>query len=182
MSIARGNRSAVDGARRRAGGSRRLELEWRAPERAHRPQVAEIVSDTGLFRPDEIEVALEVFDGFCDSPGTDYCAIGAFSAPDELAGFAFYGPTPCTVGTWDLYWIAVRPRFQGSGIGRGLLERAERHMAAAGARMCVIETSSRDDYSATRGFYLACGYREAARIADFYDTGDDRVTYVKRFK
>ncbi len=181
MAVARRDPSAAAGAAPDSG-RRRPDVDWRPPEHAHRDQIAEIVSETGLFRPDEIDVALEVFDGFCESPGTDYWAIGAFTAPDQLAGFAFYGPTPCTVGTWDLYWIAVRPRCQHRGIGRGLLQRAERHMAAAGARMCVIETSSRDDYSATRDFYLACGYREAARIADFYDAGDDRVTYVKRFE
>jgi hypothetical protein len=62
------------------------------------------------------------------------------------------------------------------------MERVEHVMRSAGARMCVIETSSRDDYSATRHFYLACGYDEVARIADFYDEGDDRVTYAKFFK
>ena len=47
--------------------------------------------------------------------------------------------------------------------------------------MVLIETSSRDDYSQTRNFYTACGYREAARVPDFYDAGDDRVIYVKQF-
>jgi GNAT superfamily N-acetyltransferase len=157
-------------------------IDWRPPESRHRQQVADSVADTGVFRPDEVEVALEVFDAFCEAPGVDYQAVGAFAAGDRLAGFAFYGPTPCTVGTWDLYWIVVRPEYHGAGIGRGLLERAEQKMREAGARMCVIETSSREDYATTRKFYLACGYHEAARIADFYDDGDDRVTYARRFE
>lgn len=155
---------------------------WKRPEAIHRPQIAEIVSATGLFRADEIDVALEVFDSYCKAPGKDYWAVGAYSKPEEIAGFAFFGPTPCTLGTWDLYWIVVHPSFQGNGIGRGLLERVERQMRSAGARMCVIETSSRDDYSLTRRFYLAGGYQEVARIADFYDVGDDRVTYAKQFE
>lgn len=159
----------------------RVDVHWRPPERRQRQQVAEIAAATGVFRPDEIEVALEVFDGFCDAPDVDYSAIAAFSGPDQLAGFAFYGPTPCTLDTWDLYWIVVHPLFHGAGIGRGLVERMERHVRSAGARMCVIETSSREDYSATRHFYAACGYREVARVADFYDEGDDRVTYAKKF-
>ena len=155
-------------------------IDWRAPEMRHRSQVGDIVAATGVFRPDEVDVALEVFDAYCEAPDTDYWAVGAHVG-DELAGFAFYGQTPCTVDTWDLYWIVVRPEHHGAGIGRGLLERAERHMREAGARMCVIETSSRDDYSATRHFYLACGYEEAARVVGFYDDGDDRVTYARRF-
>ncbi len=136
---------------------------------------------TGIFRPDEREVALEVFDDFCEAPGQDYHALAACSGPNELVGFALYGPTPCTVDTWDLYWIAVHPQLYRRGAGRGLLERVEQQMRAAGARMCVIETSSRPDYEPTRRFYLACGYEEVARIADFYDAGDDRVTYAKQF-
>jgi ribosomal protein S18 acetylase RimI-like enzyme len=156
-------------------------LEWKAPERRHREQIAEIVAETGVFRPDEIDVAQEVFDDFCSAPGRDYWAVGVYTASERLAGFAIYGPTPCTVDTWDLYWIAVRPDMQRTGAGRGLMERAEREMREAGARMCVIEASSRQGYAATRGFYRACGYEEVARVPDFYEAGDDRVTYAKRF-
>jgi ribosomal protein S18 acetylase RimI-like enzyme len=157
-------------------------LEWRAPGRADRTSVAEIVAATGVFRLDELEVALEVFDDYCDAPGQDYHAVAVYAGPEDLAGFAFFGPTPCTVDTWDLYWIAVHPRLQRCGAGRGLLERVERFMRSAGARICVIETSSRRDYEATRRFYIACGYQEVARVADFYDAGDDRVTYAKQFE
>jgi hypothetical protein len=45
----------------------------------------------------------------------------------------------------------------------------------------VVETSSRPDYSGTRHFYEARGYRQAATVADFYAPGDDRVIYTKRF-
>ena len=168
-----------------SGGKRasreRPALEWRPPAKQDRSRIAEVVAETGVFRPDEIDVAVEVFDGYCEAPGQDYHAVAVY-AEDGLAGFAFYGKTPCTVDTWDLYWIAVRPRLQGCGAGRGLLERVEQEMRAAGARMCVIETSSRADYEATRRFYFSCGYGEVARAADFYDAGDDRVTYAKQFE
>jgi GNAT superfamily N-acetyltransferase len=166
-----------------AAGDRKgaLIVDWRPPGPEHRDQIAEIVAETGVFRSDEIDVALEVFDGFCDAPRVDYWALGAFSGPDQLAGFVFFGPTPCTVDTWDLYWIAVRPDSQGTGTGRGLMKHVEQLMREAGARMCAIETSSRDDYTSTRAFYLACGYDEVARVPDFYDRGDDRVTYAKVF-
>ncbi|NIR45108.1 MAG: GNAT family N-acetyltransferase [Gemmatimonadetes bacterium] len=163
-----------------APSKRAADFQWRPPDRRHRRRVADIAMATGAFRPDEIEVALEVFDDFCAAPGVDYRALAAF-ADGAMAGFAFYGPTPCTVDTWDLYWIVVHPDFHRSGVGRGLIERVERDMQNRGARMCVIETSSRDDYSASRRFYDACGYKEVARVPDFYDERDDRVTYTKLF-
>jgi hypothetical protein len=45
--------------------------------------------------------------------------------------------------------------------------------------MLVAETSSRPEYAATRQFYLSRGYREAARMRDFYEVGDDRVIFTK---
>lgn len=154
---------------------------WAPPTGAHRSQIVELLEETDAFRPNEVNVALEVFDNYCAAPGTDYWTIAALSESGELAGFAIYGPTPCTVDTWDLYWIAVRPRFQRAGVGRGLVERTERHVRSLGARICLIETSSRDDYSKTRNFYITCGYREVARVPDFYDVADDRVIYMKQF-
>lgn len=144
-----------------------------------RRRVAEIVAATGVFRAAERAVALEVFDSAVRRPGVDYFALGAFDA-DRLVGFACYGPTPCTVGTWDLYWIAVDPAFQRQGTGRALMEACEQSIASQGGRLVVVETSSRPDYGPTRAFYRKLGYREAARIPDFYLPGDDLLVYVKR--
>jgi ribosomal protein S18 acetylase RimI-like enzyme len=152
-----------------------------APARARdRERVAEIVTATGVFREAERAVALEVFDSAVERPGADYFALGAFDDDGRLVGFACYGPTPCTVGTWDLYWIAVDPACQRQGTGRALMEACERAIARRGGRLVVVETSSRPDYGPTRDFYRTLGYRETARIPDFYAPGDDLVVYVKR--
>jgi ribosomal protein S18 acetylase RimI-like enzyme len=151
-----------------------------APARARdRERVAEIVSATGVFRAAEGAVALEVFDSAVERPGVDYFALGAFDDADRLVGFACYGQTPCTVGTWDLYWVAVDPAFQRQGTGRALMQACERAIQRRGGRLVVVETSSLPAYGPTREFYRKLGYREAARIADFYAPGDDLVVYVK---
>ena len=72
------------------------------------------------------------------------------------------------------------PAAQGSGAGTRLLAEVERRLCDARGRMLVVETSSRDEYDATRGFYAARGYKEAARVGHFYAPGDDRVIYTKR--
>jgi len=95
-------------------------------------------------------------------------------------GWICYGPTPCTAGTFDIYWIAVAPERQRHGIGRLLLAFAERLMAARGGRLAVVETAGRDAYAPTRAFYARCGYEAAARLPDFYDEGDDKIVLVKR--
>jgi len=48
-------------------------------------------------------------------------------------------------------------------------------------RLILIETASQATYESTRQFYLRQDYREAARIADYYKPGDDRIIYAKYF-
>jgi ribosomal protein S18 acetylase RimI-like enzyme len=81
---------------------------------------------------------------------------------------------------YDL-WIAMHPDFQGEGAGTQLLNEVERRLRQREARLLVVETSSRDDYAPTRHFYETRGYGSAARLADYYAPGDDRVIYTKRF-
>jgi ribosomal protein S18 acetylase RimI-like enzyme len=164
----------------------------------HRGRLAEILVATAVFNPDEIGVALELFDetyggrtipdgGPVDGGGSRpsdlrlaYEFIGAFNGADGLLGYACFGPTPGTDRTFDLYWIAVHPDAQGSGVGRGLIEQVERRLGDRGGRLLVVETSSREAYGSTRRFYLASGYDEAARIASYYAPADDRLVYTKR--
>jgi ribosomal protein S18 acetylase RimI-like enzyme len=148
--------------------------------KGHRAALEALVRATGVFREDEIAVALEVFDSALGDEPDDYTLVGALDEAGALLGYACYGPTPCTVRTWDLYWIVVHPAAQGRGVGTALLNDVERQLEIANARLLVIETSSKNDYAATRGFYRSRGYEPAARVPDFYDIGDDRVIYVKR--
>jgi len=108
----------------------------------------------------------------------DYRFIGAFDA-DELIGYACWGPTPGTEGTWDLYWIVVARERQGAGIGSMLLRHVERTLATERGRLVVVETSSRADYEPTRRFYEARGYTRTAVIPGYYAPGDDLVIYLK---
>jgi GNAT superfamily N-acetyltransferase len=144
---------------------------------ADRGRIEEITRAVGLFRDDEIPVALEVFDGaVAGSP--DYLALGA-DVDGRLAGWICWGPTPCTQGTYDLYWMAVDPAQQGAGIGTALVVAMERRLAGA-ARLVIVETAGRPDYAPTRAFYQARGYRRAAVIPDFYAPGDDQVVFAKQ--
>jgi GNAT superfamily N-acetyltransferase len=144
---------------------------------ADRGRIEEISRAVGVFRADEIAVALEVFDGAV-AGSSDYLALGA-EHEGRLAGWICWGPTPCTLGTFDLYWMAVDPALHGAGVGSALLHAMEARLLGV-ARLIVVETAGRPDYAPTRGFYEARGYRAASRIQDFYAPGDDQVVYVKR--
>jgi D-alanine-D-alanine ligase len=146
---------------------------------ADRARIEEITRAVGRFREDEIPVALEVFDAAV-RPGSEGCyAVLGAEYDGLLVGWICWGPTPCTLGTYDLYWMAVDPAVQRSGVGTALLFEMERRLAGI-ARLIIIETAGRPDYAASRAFYQARGYETVSRIPDFYAPGDDQVVFVKR--
>jgi D-alanine-D-alanine ligase len=145
---------------------------------ADRGRIEEITRAVGRFRDDEIVVALEVFDAAVRPIPDSYQVLGA-ELESRLVGWICWGPTPCTLGTYDLYWMAVDPEMQGAGIGTALLQEMERRLKGV-ARLIVIDTAGRPDYSATRAFYQARGYSPVATVPDFYAPGDDQVVFVKQ--
>jgi GNAT superfamily N-acetyltransferase len=145
---------------------------------ADRGRIEEITRAVGLFREEEILVALEVFDEAIRVPdGRAYSVLGA-DVDGRLAGWICWGPTPCTLGTFDLYWIVADPEVHGSGIGTALLVEMERRLGGR-ARLIVVETAGRLEYRPTRAFYEARGYHAVATVPDFYAPGDDQVVFVK---
>lgn len=146
---------------------------------------------TGVFRDEELEIAAEVFRDAVAVPGPSggepgdlgaapsrpYYALGA-ELESGLAGWICWGQTPCTDGTWDLYWLAVDPAAHGHGVGTALVEEMERRLTGT-ARLISVDTSGRRDYDPTRAFYLARGYQAVARVPDFYAPADDQVIFTK---
>src|SRR5215510_12006352 len=97
----------------------------------------------------------------------------------STVGFACYGPIECTMGSFDLYWIAVHEQHRRGGLGRRLMSESERLIAQEGGRRIYIETSSRAQYEPTRRFYLACGYSQAAMLDNFYAPRDGKIIFAK---
>jgi D-alanine-D-alanine ligase len=155
-----------------------LSPQLRRLSAADRGRIEEITRAVGVFRQEETAVALEVFDeAVRNGPGNTYQMLGV-DVEGRLAGWICWGPTPCTLGTYDLYWMAVDPGLHGTGIGTALLSEMERRLEGV-ARIVVIETAGRPDYLPTRRFYESRGYRAAATVPDFYAPGDDQVVFVK---
>jgi aminoglycoside 6'-N-acetyltransferase I len=155
-------------------------IRIRALQEDDRRPIQNILGATGVFTHAEIEVALELVDcALADPAQEDYqCRVGV-SESGEVRGYYCVGPTPLTVGTYDLYWIAVDPSAHDRGIGKELLRHAEQLVKAQGGRLIIAETSSQPKYERTRTFYLRNEYTEVARIREYYKVGDDLVVYGK---
>jgi hypothetical protein len=59
---------------------------------------------------------------------------------------------------------------------------AEGAVARRGGGGLYIETSSRKVYARTRRFYRDAGYRQVARLRDFYAAHDHKVVFCKTIR
>jgi ribosomal protein S18 acetylase RimI-like enzyme len=145
------------------------------------PALQCILAATDAFTAAEVAVAMELLEIVTNQPEQRDYAVAVAEVLGNVAGYVLFGPVPATDGNFDLYWIAVDPAAQGSGVGQRLMEHVEEQVRGRGGRMVCLETSSQGGYSRTRSFYEKAGYTLESRIRDFYRPGDDRLTYVKRF-
>lgn len=132
------------------------------------------------FKPAEIVVAVEVIDTFLKQGLTaGYRVRVAVDETDNVIGYICFGEAPLTEGTWDIYWIAVAKHWRSRGVGRALMDQAEKEIHEAGGMMVLIETSSKPEYRQARMFYGRMDYLPVSVIVDFYTPGDSRLTLQK---
>jgi len=154
-------------------------IKIRKIRKPDRPRIQEILKKTGVFTAGEVDIALELLDIALVRPGQKDYDVQVAVEEENILGYYCIGPTPLTRGTYDLYWIAVKPSVQSKGVGKTLLRHAEESVYKTGGRLLIAETSSQPKYENTRRFYIGCKYTELARIRDYYKIGDDLVVYGK---
>jgi ribosomal protein S18 acetylase RimI-like enzyme len=142
--------------------------------------IEDIVTSTGFFRKDEIPVARELAEERLQK-GADSGYEFLFAEINrQTIAYSCFGLIPCTINSYDLYWIATRKNFMNQGIGKYLLAETEKAISALGGRGIYVETSSLELYKPTQAFYERNNYLLKARLEDFYAPGDDKMIYVKK--
>lgn len=145
-------------------------------------RVRALLEPLAMFNPEEVDVAVSLARERLEkgpASGYEFFFLQGQAPGALLEGFACYGRIPCTLHSWDLYWIAVRKERRKSGLGRQLLAAVETRARQRGGAQLYAETSSLPRYASTRGFYLNCGFEERARFPRFYAPDDDKVVYEK---
>jgi ribosomal protein S18 acetylase RimI-like enzyme len=169
------------GAMARPSSADREPVTIRRTVAADREPIVTFMGETKFFPDHELAIAAEVLDdAIRDGEAGDYQSFTAVRESGEPIGWICYGATPCTVGTYDIYWIGVSAAVQRGGVGSALLDFAEGRIRERNGRLVVIETSGRELYQPTQQFYIRRGYRLDAVVADFYNAGDDKLMFVKR--
>jgi GNAT superfamily N-acetyltransferase len=141
------------------------------------PAILRLAAAEPLFSREDREVVEELLLDYLEEtePG-DYRFLTAIDG-GQVMGFACYGPTPLTRGTFDLYWICVSRRRRRMGYGLALLKGVVRGVRREGGRLIVLDTSARRDFAPTRAFYEHAGFQATGHIPGFYGPGDDLMMY-----
>lgn len=158
-------------------------MQWRTELRTgDSDAVRALVAETGFFSVEEQDVAVELVDETLSrgkASGYKFVFADMPESRERLMGYVCFGAIPATEASFDLYWIAVAPGQQRSGLGARLIREAERLAKAQGALQMFVDTAGRDQYAPTRAFYERMGYRQAAVLDDFFALNDAKVIYVK---
>lgn len=141
--------------------------------------VRSIIESTGFFYDYEVDVAVELVQERLQK-GIESGYYFIFAEKDgETIGYTCYGNIPCTLHSFDLYWIAVHNDFRSHGLGKILMKKTEDAIRNLGGKGIYIETSSQEKYIPTQKFYDKCNCELIARFTDFYADGDDKLVYKR---
>src|SRR5574344_382400 len=152
-------------------------------------KIRDVLKGTGFFfsASDEIDVACGLVEEVLANGNNvdNYrILIAEDNSPDnpnnEIAGYVCFARVPCSVSTYEIYWIAVNKNIQGKGTGRALINEVEKIVKQLNGNKLILYTAGRELYTPTHKFYKACNFKEEARIKDYYSIGDDCIIYSKQ--
>jgi len=166
--------------KRKGGMGKNEPMKWRSSVvPADVAEIRRIVMATNAFSGEEIDIAAELAEERIAKGRVSGYEFILATQNGKLAGYTCYGKTPGSERAYDLYWLAVDPDRQRSGLGHQILERTEAAIRKAGGAFMIAETSSTGAYDKARAFYERVGFEKLVEIKDFYRPGDNKVIYRK---
>ncbi|HUF28603.1 MAG TPA: GNAT family N-acetyltransferase [Gemmatimonadaceae bacterium] len=89
----------------------------------------------------------------------------------EIGGVAVFGMVAGTQRTAKLHLVVVTSTSRQHKLASHLCEAAVQELARLGARLVVVEMPDAPMFDAGRSLLERCGWREEARVPDFYADG-----------
>ena len=145
------------------------------------PEIESILRKIKNFSEEEVNVAMELVNAAASDPNQKDYNVFVYEEGSEIFGYHCTGKRPLTDAVYDLYWIVTNPDYENKGIGKTLIEHAEKFVLKNKGRWPLEETSYRDSYEGTRNFYLRNNYSILSEINDFYSLGDRLIIFGKYF-
>lgn len=143
--------------------------------------IEQMLKSTGFFEqsPDEIDVALELARlSLKDGNNVENYEFIFAEKDGKVVGFGCFSRIPCTLSSFEIYWLCVDKQQQGQGVGKKLIQEIIQEVKKNEAKKVVLQTAGRKQYLPTQKFYVAAGFDLEARIKDYYAEGDDCLIYT----
>ena len=141
--------------------------------------IERVLNKIPTFTETEVSVAMELVNIAANNPLQNDYNIFVYEEKGNILGYHCTGKRPLTDSVFDLYWIVADPESKTKGIGKCLLDHAEKFVTENNGRWFLAETSSKESYSRTRNFYLRNNFSIVAQINDFYSVGDHLIIFGK---
>jgi ribosomal protein S18 acetylase RimI-like enzyme len=140
----------------------------------------DLAKHTKAFKKSELEDLSDILKELKKFPNIEYSIIES-REKTHLEGFIIYGISPMSKNTWDIYWITVAKKIQGTGLGKRLLKAAEFKIQESSKipPSIRIETSSRKTYKSARCLYTNMYYKIRGILPDFYGSKDNMIIFYK---
>ncbi|MFP4111764.1 MAG: GNAT family N-acetyltransferase [Candidatus Woesearchaeota archaeon] len=100
----------------------------------------------------------------------------AYKHNDELVGYITMIPFFPGYKHCEVYWLAVKKKYQKQGIGKKLMEFVERHAKDNGFRKVCLYTGK--DMDGARKFYEKIGYKFINEFPGYYGFESGNTTSV----
>lgn len=136
----------------------------------------EVLDSSGLFPSEYLD---DMISDFFTNPETQAIWFTCIT-DNKPSAIGYCAPEKLTNGTYNLYAIAVRKELQGKGIGKTMMKFIEELLKKTNKRVLIIDTSSDQHYELTRKFYKDLNYIQEAVIKDFWNEGEDKITFLKK--
>lgn len=131
------------------------------------------------FTKEEIVVAMELIEIAASNEKQKDYNVFVYDEEGEISGYYCAGKRPLTESVYDLYWIVTDPKRQRKGVGKALLNHAEKFVKSENGKLILAETSSQESYGAAQEFYKKNNYSLLAEIKDFYKKNDNLLIFGK---
>ena len=138
--------------------------------------IADIAETSGLFPGDMLPDMIALFLG---QEALGHIWLVACQS-DEILAFVYCEPERMTVSTSNILALATRKTHRSAGIGSQLVRELEDLCRVRGDRILLVETAGLPEFDRTRAFYTREEYKRIATLPDFYDSGEDKVVFMKR--
>jgi len=146
------------------------------------PTIKFVAHTSGMFPPDILD---DMITGYLSKKNADIWVVHEDTSNNSssVTGFAFCEPDRMADGAvWNLVALGVDPSQQRKGVASKIVAFIEKKLTKQKGRLLLVETSTADDFHRTSSFLTKVGFKEEARIREYYEAGIDKVIFWRKLQ